>query len=484
MTRRALPPGPAPSIEPPHRDVRALAAREAARNAGDDRAPRRWSPFASGRRPPAGVHRIVIVGGGAGGLELAARLGERVGRRRQAEVLLIDSSLTHVWKPTLHELAAGTLGTQENEVDFLQQARRHGFRFHLGALESIERGRKQVWLAPLIDDEGGEIAPRRSIAYDTLVIAVGSVVNDFGTPGVVEHALVLNTAADARRFHRRLLAACARAELRDEGPVDIVIVGGGATGVELAAELSEAVAEIASYGSRLSALPRPVRLAVIEAGPRLLAALPEAMAQEVHEDLRGLGIEVRTHARVTAVEAGRVVLEDGTSLPSAITVWAAGIQGPPVLDRLDGLELNKLRQLVVRPTLQTTRDDNVFALGDCASCVPEPGAAPVPPRAQAAQQEARLLARALERRLAGRPLPGFRFRDRGAIVSLGRHNAVGRIVGGITGRAFTIEGLMARVTYWTLHRRHLATLHGVLRTALATLGGWLAGRSQPRVKLH
>lgn len=471
-------------VDPPRERLPAGPMRQESGGSSDSPGQPGSSPFASGSRRASAVPRIVIVGGGAGGLELAARLGDGVGRRGDAEVLLIDATLTHVWKPMLHEVAAGTLGMQENEVDFLQQARRHGFRFHLGTLEALDRRRKQVWLAPLVDEEGEEIAPRRSIDYDTLVIAVGSVVNDFGTPGVREHAIALNTAADARRFHRKLLACCARAELQGDGPVDIVIVGGGATGVELGAELSEAVSEIASYGSRLSALPRPVRICIVEAGPRLLAALPEAMAQEVLEDLHGLGVEVRTQQRVTAVEADRVQLASGIGLPSAITVWAAGIQGPEVLERLDGLELNKSRQLVVRPTLQTTLDDDVFALGDCASCVPEPGAKPVPPRAQAAHQEAQLLASALEKRLQGAPLPSFRFRDQGAIVSLGRRNAVGRLAAGFTGRKFTVEGMIARATYWMLHRRHLATLHGVLRTVLATLGGWLTGRSQPRVKLH
>ncbi|MCM5680590.1 NAD(P)/FAD-dependent oxidoreductase [Schlegelella sp. S2-27] len=486
MTRVCAPVGAAPGRPaaplPESRPVAPM--RQDVRDADGGGRRSRRSAWASGQQRTAGQHRIVIVGGGAGGLELATRLGDGVGRRGRAEVLLIDTALTHVWKPMLHELAAGTLRAQESEVDFLQQARRHGFRFHLGTLESLERSHKQVWLAPLIDEEGEQIAPRRAIGYDTLVIAVGSVVNDFRTPGVPEHALALDSANDAHRFHRRLLAACMRAELRDQGPVDIVIVGGGATGVELAAELSEAVSEIASYGSRLAALPSPVRLTVVEAGPRLLAALPEAIAREVHEDLRGLGIDVRVQQRVTAVEADRVLLASGVGLPADLTVWAAGIQGPDVLERLDGLELNQQRQLVVRPTLQATLDDDVFAFGDCASCVPVPGGAPVPPRAQAAHQEAKLLAQGLEQRLAGRTLPVFRFHEQGAIVSLGRRNAVGRLVGSVTGRAWTIEGWIARTTYWMLYRRHLATLHGVTRTALATLGGWLAGRAQPRVKLH
>ncbi|MCW7537655.1 NAD(P)/FAD-dependent oxidoreductase [Aquabacterium sp. A7-Y] len=433
---------------------------------------------------PASLHRVVIIGGGAGGLELAARLGDSAGREGLADVVLVDSALTHLWKPLLHEVAAGTLDHQETEVDYLQQARRHHFRFHLGSMAGLDRAARQVWLEPLIDEEGEEIAPRRALDYDTLVISVGSIVNDFGTPGVREHALALNTPADARRFHRRLLAACARSELQSGGPVEIVIVGGGATGVELAAELSESVAEIASYGARLQQLPQAVRLRIVEAGPRLLAAMPEHVAQTVHEDLRRAGVDVLTAQRVKEVAPDHVRLGDGSRLPAEITVWAAGIQAPPVLAQTDGLERNKLGQLVVRTTLQTTLDDAVFALGDCASCVPAPGAAPVPPRAQAAQQEARLLASSLERHLRGEPLQPFAFKDKGALVSLGRRNAVGRVIGQMTGRGFTFEGLLARLTYWGLQRQHMAALHGTARTVLATVGGWLTGRSQPRVKLH
>jgi NADH dehydrogenase len=451
------------------------------------------STFAvSGLQGPAEHHRIVIVGGGAGGLELAARLGDALhahrGRGPQAEVLLVDASLTHVWKPLLHELAAGTLANSDTIVDFLQQARQHHFRFHLGQMASLDRARQEVWLAPLVDELGEEIAPRRAIRYDTLVLAVGSIVNDFGTPGVREHALALNSAGDAEAFHRRLIAACARAELNGGGPVDVVIVGGGATGVELAAELMESVRELARYGEHLRELQRPVRLRVVEAGPRLVAAMPEAVSQRVQADLAALGIEVLLGQRVTQVSDGQVMLKDGQggtqALPAQLAVWAAGIQGPPVLQQLDGLELNKLHQLVVRPTLQTTHDDAVFALGDCASCAPEPGAAAVPPRAQAAHQEARFLAGVLLKRLQGQPLPGFRFHDRGALVSIGSRDAVGNVSGGRGRRSVMLEGLLARLAYWTLQRQHIATLHGLGRTVLSTIGGWMAGRFQPRVKLH
>lgn len=437
------------------------------------------------RRP--GGHRIVIVGGGAAGLELAASLGRGLGRRGKAEVLLIDPALTHTWKPLLHELAAGTLRNSEASVDFLAQARRHHFHFHLGRMQALDRRRRQVHLAALVDAEGLEIAPPRAVDYDTLVLCVGSIVNDFGTPGVREHALRLDGADDARRLQQRLLAACARAEVRRSGPVRLVVVGGGATGVELAAELVDSAREIASYGQYLRQLPQPAQIRIVELGPRLLAALPEPVATQAQADLLRRGIEVRLNAKVEAVAAGHVRLAGGALVASDITVWCAGIQGPPVLERLDGLALTRSRQLPVRSTLQALGDDAIFALGDCASCGPaDPGAkAPaVPPTAQAAHQQARFLAAALPRHLGGQPLPAFRFHERGALVSIGRSQAVGSLVEHLSGRRLALHGLFARWSYWVLQRQHMARLQGTGRMLLATLGGWLSGRAQSVVKLH
>ena len=302
--------------------------------------------------------------------------------------------------------------------------------------------------------------------------------------GVAEHAAMLNEADDAHRFQRRLLAACARAELKGGEPVDIAIVGGGATGVELAAELTDASRELARFGTRLSGLPQPVRLHLIEAGPRLVAAMAKDISRQVLADLQALAVDMRLKQTVKAVHHDHVALAGGQTVPAELTVWAAGIQGPPVLKGLDGLALNKQGQLEVLPTLQTTLDPDVFALGDCASCRPDADGKPVPPRAQAARQEAHGLAESLLRHLRGSALPCFRFHDQGAVVSLGRHQAIGRVAEGLLRRGLTLQGLSARLAYWALQRRHMVTLHGALRTMLLTLGGWLAGRSQPRVKLH
>ncbi|WP_263769582.1 NAD(P)/FAD-dependent oxidoreductase [Propionivibrio soli] len=457
--------------------------------AGDDRKDNRRDEDidpsivpADALKHPGPRHRIVIVGGGAGGLELAARLGDDLGRHEEAEIVLVDLALTHLWKPLLHEVAAGTLGPHENEFDYLQQARDHRFRFQLGRLEAIDRKRKEIWLAPLVGDDGMEVAPHRSLTYDTLVIAIGAIDNDFNTPGVREYAHSLNDKDDAQRFHRRLLALCARSEMVSAAPVRVVIVGGGATGVELAAELSSAVDVIASYGVELKELRRPVHITLTELAPRLLGALPEEVARRVHEDLEQRGIAVRVGQKVESVDAGGVVLAGGERIDADLTVWAAGIQGQSILKTLGDLETNRLGQLIVRRTLQTTRDEDIFAMGDCSNCIAPEGTRPPPPTAQAASQQAQLLAQSLPRRLAGKPLLEFTYHERGSIVSLGGDEAIGKV--STRGRDVTIQGRLARLTYWALYRRHLNLLLGTVRTALMTVGQWLSRRSQPRVKLH
>jgi NADH:quinone reductase (non-electrogenic) len=439
---------------------------------------------ASADRPP---HRIVVVGGGAGGLELVTRLGDRLGRRALAEVTLIDGSRTHLWKPLLHEFAAGTLDIDAQSLDYIAQARWHHFRFRLGAMEGVDRERREVIVAPSYGEDGEEVTPRRRFGYDTLVIAVGSTNNDFGTPGVREHTIRLETKDDAARFHRKLIDACLRANtqspLPGRGANTIAVVGGGATGVELCAELHNAMRVLASYGLDRVDPDHDVRIVLIEAGPRILGALPEPLSIEAHKLLDDLGVEVMTGRRVTGVVADGVMLDGGERIDADLKVWAAGIKAPDFLRDIAGLETNRLNQLVVRETLQTTRDDAIFALGDCAAAPLAEGKT-VPPRAQAAHQQASLLARSVVARVKGGPLIPFRYRDFGSLVSFGDYTAIGNVVGQLTGGSLWVGGVFARLMYRSLYRMHLLALDGVVRVALETLADWLTRRHEPRVKLH
>ena len=435
-----------------------------------------------------GPHRIVIVGGGAGGLELATRLGDTLGRKGLAHVTLIEKSRSHFWKPHLHEIAAGSIDLHVHATDYLAQSFWHGFRYRVGEMVGLDRERRLVHVAPVVDDDGAPVTAPYTRAYDTLVIAVGSRTNDFGTPGVAQHAIALETPAHAKRFHRKLVDACLRAHMQ-EGPLtprqlQVAIIGAGATGVELSAELHKATRTLVSYNLENIDPERDIRINLIEAGPRILPALPERIAMSATELLVGLGVKVHTDARVTAVTEVGVQLASGELLPAELVVWAAGVKAPEFLKDLSGLETNRLNQLVVRPTLQTTLDDAVFALGDCAAAPWLGHQGNVPPRAQAAHQQASHLVRQLRRRIEGRPLAEWRYRDFGSLVSLGEYSTVGSLMGALVGGNLWVEGLFARAMYNSLYKMHQVALHGYWKTAVGSASRLLTRGTEPRVKLH
>jgi len=437
---------------------------------------------------PEPAHRVVIVGGGAGGIELATRLGDKLGRRGRARVTLVDRSRTHLWKPLLHEFAAGSMDLDHHALPYLAQARWHHFRFQRGSMDGLDRRRKVVRVAPTYDEDGRELIPRREIPYDTLVIAVGSHTNDFGTPGAAEHAISLDMHEQAEVFHRRLVNACIRANaqaapLRPE-QLKVAIIGAGATGVELAAELHKTTRELVAYGLDRIDPEKDVKLTIIEAAPRILPVLPERLSKATEELLRGLKVQVLTGERVTEVRADGVSTANGRHVPAELTVWAAGIMAPEFLKDLDGLETNRINQLVIEDTLITTRDPDIFAIGDCASC-PWPGHdRPVPATAQAAHQQSSHLARMLPRRLAGKPLKPWRYRDFGSLISLGEYSTVGSLMSMLLGGTFFVEGLFARFMYVSLYRMHLHALHGFAKVMFDTLARMITRRTEPRVKLH
>ncbi|MCW2269713.1 NADH dehydrogenase [compost metagenome] len=430
------------------------------------------------------THRIVIVGGGAGGLELATRLGKTLGKKGTASVTLVDANLTHIWKPLLHEVAAGSLNSSEDELNYVAQAKWNHFQFQLGRMSGLDRESKQIQLAATLDEEGRELLPARTLGYDTLVIAVGSNTNDFGTEGAAQHCLFLDTRKQAERFHQQLLNHYLRAHAGDQAneTISVAIVGAGATGVELAAELHHAAHELAAYGlDRIQ--PKDMHITLIEAGPRVLPALPERISVPVHKTLEKLGVTVMTNAAVSEVTATELRTSNGDVIPASLKVWAAGIRAPGFLKDIDGLETNRINQLVVRPTLQTTLDDDIFAFGDCAAC-PQPGSdRNVPPRAQAAHQQASMLAKSLKARLEGKPLPTYAYRDYGSLVSLSRFSAVGNLMGNLTGSVM-LEGWLARMFYVSLYRMHQMALYGTFRTLMLMLGSRIGRGTEPRLKLH
>lgn len=425
------------------------------------------------------TQRIVIVGGGAGGLPLASALGKRLGRSKKAEITLVDSCASHIWKPRFHEVATGAIDADLDAVDYRAHARRNHYHFELGRMQGLDREKQQVILAPHVDADGEEVLPERRLDYDYVVIAIGSRGNDFNTPGVRDHCMFLDSRQQADRFHERFLALCLRANHLAE-QMSIAIVGGGATGVELAAEIHHAVALLKLYGHEQLDRSR-LKVDVIEAGPSLLPALKPELAATVKKELEKMGVTVHLDTRVKSADDKGFVTADEQRIDADILVWAAGIKAPEMLADL-GLSHNRINQINVAPTLLSD-DPSVFVIGDCCAC--EMGENKfIPPRAQSAQQMAKHTAKNLCRLIDGKPLLDFRYRDHGSLVSLSNYTAVGSLMGNLRSGSVFVEGWLARMMYISLYRMHQVALYGWLRTGMLLLAGRFNRLWRPRLKLH
>lgn len=437
--------------------------------------------------PSPTVHKntssnIVIVGGGAGGLELAIKLGRHY-KKSNKKVILVDQNRTHIWKPLLHEVAAGSLDPDIDGVDYLSLGTKNGFVFHLGTMTKLDRELRNITLAPLLDDEGNLVLDARDIEYQKLIFALGSVTNDFGTEGAKENCIFLDSPRSAQKFHIKLLNEFLKLQSdHSNNSLEIAIVGAGATGVELAAELYKTSELLTSYGyNHLSSNRLKVRL--IEAGPRLLPALPERIAESTKHELEKLGVEIMLNTAVSQVSNDGLHTKDGRFISSRMSVWAAGIKAPDFLANIGGLETNRINQLVVQPTLVSASDENIYAIGDCAHCILADGAK-VPPRAQSAHQMASHVFKNLKLLDNNKTQVDYEYIDYGSLVSLSTYSTVGSLMGNLTKGSMFIEGRLARIVYISLYRMHQVVIYGKLKTLLFMLVNRINHKLRPNLKLH
>ena len=426
------------------------------------------------------AHRIVIVGGGAGGLELATQLGETLGKSGQAHITLVDQKLTHIWKPLLHEIAAGTLNPHAEETNYFSHAAAHHYHFVLGTFVDLDREAKEIILETDYFSKKAQPKQKKNISYDTLVLALGSTSNDFNTEGVAQYCHFLDSRQQADVFQQDLLHLYLNAQNQTSSrELKIAIIGAGATGVELAAELVIAKQNFFKYGlNKID--PNKVKITLIEAADRILPALSEKIAEHTMEQLNRLGIEVLTSHRVAKVDEDQIYFADGSSLEAEIKVWAAGIKAPEVLAKLKELEKDNINRLKVYATLQTLSDPDIFVFGDCAHCQPEADQPVLGPRAQVASQQAAFLVRALKAHIKGESyLPMFKFSDKGSLVSLSQNSAVGELLGQVN-----VQGFVAKSMYVSLYRIHQATIHGYTHAGLLTAKDFVTRKIAPKLKLH
>lgn len=425
------------------------------------------------------------MGGGAGGLELACKLGRKLSPGR---VSLVDQRLFHIWKPSLHEVAAGTLDIHQEGLSYLMLAHDNDFDFVYGPMRGLDFAARTITVGAVLGDTGDVVIPERSIHYGSLVIAVGSTANYFDIPGAAEHSLALNGPDDAERFRLRMLKTMAMADMqkRDKpsAGLDIVIIGGGATGVELAAELREASKVHSNYGFRRLDPDVDVRLTLLEGAPRILLPLQEKVSDAATRLLIERHVRVITDCKVTRIEPNRVEDASGNHYPADLCVWAAGIKAPDFLATL-GLPVTASGQLAVDGHLRVKGHEGIYSFGDCAACVGADGKL-VPPRAQSAHQQADYLLRdlvSIDRGNTAGPDP-YVYKDYGSLVSLGTRSSVGSLMGTLFRATWFVEGLFARMMYASLHLMHHQAVLGTVRTGVLAVARFLVKRATPLVKLH
>ena len=428
--------------------------------------------------------RIIVLGGGAGGLELAVKLARRTRRRPAIEVVLVDRNPTHIWKPLFHEVATGSLNSYHDETSYRMLARKHGFEFVLGRVTAIDLDARRLTLAPILDENGREVLGVRTRPFTRLVLAVGSLSNDFGIDGVLAHSRALDSREEAERFNRNFASQLHRVTNAEETTperLSVVIVGGGATGVELAADMHSVVRRLREHGFRDFSTDR-LDVSVVEAAPRLLPRLPERIGESVRAELERLGVRVHLGTQVASVSDEAVTTSAGERIPARISVWAAGVKAPAFLAE-SGLPTDRIGRVEVEDTLRVRGREGIYAIGDCAACRQADGSE-VPPRAQAAHQMASVAARNVLADLDGRPAKPFVYRDFGSLVNLSSYSTVGNLMGNLVRGTVFIEGRLARIVYLSLYRMHQSAVHGPFSTLLIMLGDRIYKATRAGVKLH
>jgi len=430
------------------------------------------------------MQKIVIVGGGAGGLELVSRLSRTLGKKGLAEIILVDRQPTHVWKPLLHEVAAGVIDKNSDGVDYRIHAARHKYQFQLGTMSDIDSINKRIKLDPIKDEQGDTLIPNREISYDYLVLAIGSVSNDFGTPGVIENSYFLDSLAQAERFHKALLNQLLKINQQADlsSTLKIAIVGAGATGTELAAQLHHVANLARSYGMPKMSSKRLI-ISIIEAGDRILPALPERIAISAKNALTKLGIKILEGTRITKAQKEGFVTNEEVLIEADLLVWAAGIKAPDFIQELNLFETNKAQQILVNTHLQSTICDQIWVMGDCCGFKQEDGTW-VPPRAQSAHQMASVVATNLTNIIKNKPLINYRYTDYGSLVHLSKYSTVGSLMGSLSNSSMFIEGRIARLVYVSLYNMHQFSVHGWRKGLLVLLGRKLSNIVGPKLKLH
>ncbi|MDQ1237302.1 MAG: NAD(P)/FAD-dependent oxidoreductase [Wigglesworthia glossinidia] len=431
------------------------------------------------------LQKIVIVGGGAGGLELATKLGNNLGKKKLAKIFLVDRSYIHLWKPLLHKFAAGSLYKENHAISYIAHAKNHYFQFYIGEMIGINRIKKTIMLNEVISKIGHVVIPKRELNYDILVIAIGSESNHFTISGVKKYCSFIDNILQAKQLYNRIFNLFLKISTNfniNKEKYNITIVGGGATGVELSAELYNTIEGLHQYGFQ-GLKKDTLDITLIEMGPRILPALPEKISNKVYVSLKKIGIKVINNTTIVKCNESGLFTKNGEYIKSELIVWSAGIKTQKFKTECFDLETNHIHQLLVKDTLQTTLDEKIFAIGDCASCLLKNGIY-VPPRAQAAHQMATCTYLNILSLIKDRSLKSYIYKDHGSLISLSKFKTIGNLIENITNNSILIEGVVARLAYLLVYRMHQISLHGTIKTGVIMLSTNINRIVQPKFKLY
>ncbi len=411
------------------------------------------------------VPRVVVVGAGFGGVEVARHL-----RSLPVDVTLLDQHNFHTFQPLLYQVA--TAGLNAADVAHPVRGLFHGqrnVRFRQGAVTGVDWSARQVHLAGQPDQP-----------FDHLVLAAGAAVTFFGTTGAAEHGFPLYTLGDAIVLRNHIVERFEAADLDmselDRGGLTFVVVGGGPTGVETAGALAELFAMVFRKDYPALAVSR-ARVVLVEMQDHLLGPFSEPSRRHALDTLRSRGVEVRLGAKVASVSPSEVVFADGDVLPCQTLVWAAGVQANPLAASL-GIAQDRGGRIVVGPDLQVPGHPHVWAIGDIAAATDERGRL-LPQLAPVAMQSGRHVARQIGRLLEGRPTEPFRYRDKGAMATIGRRAAVAELPGRIR-----LRGGLAWVAWLGLHLVFLVGKRNRLSVLLNWAWNYLTWDRGPRLILR
>lgn len=398
------------------------------------------------------AQRIVIVGGGFGGLHTALQLERRLGQRSDVEITLISRDNFFLFTPLLHEVAASDLDITHIVSPIRSLLKRT--RVHVGEVDAIDLNEKRLRVTH------GFTRHSHELGYDQLVLALGSITNFYGLPGLEQRALTMKTLGDAIHLRNRVIAMLEEADTEAEGPDDglltFVVAGGGFAGVETMAGINDFVRDGLRFYPHVKA--DRVRMVLIHAGDVILPELGPTLGAYAQRKLIARGVEIITHAKVSGMSSDGVTLSDGRVIPSKLIVWTAGTSPHPLLHELP-CQLDHGR-VVAEPTLAVTGYPGVWALGDCA-VVPNPRTGtPHPPTAQHALRQAKTLARNIVAALDGRPPAPFTFTTIGQLAAIGKRTGVARMFG------VNFSGFFAWWLWRTVYLAKLPRIEKKVRVAI------------------